>query len=72
MQQGIGSLKAKDGATTLGPWMVTADEFDVDSPISAYVGDELKGAVSSRGEGDWRFEDVISYITHGSTIERAT
>ncbi|WP_209446033.1 fumarylacetoacetate hydrolase family protein [Streptomyces sp. MZ04] len=71
MQLGIGVLKGKDGGTSLGPWLVTADEFDATVPISAYVGDELIGAgsVGDRKSGDWRFEDVISHISRGSTLE---
>ncbi|WP_107054973.1 hypothetical protein [Streptomyces aureocirculatus] len=33
-RQGIGVLKGKDGATTLGPWLMTPDEFDADTRVN--------------------------------------
>ncbi|MEU5958254.1 fumarylacetoacetate hydrolase family protein [Streptomyces sp. NPDC047525] len=71
MQMGIGVLKGKDGATTLGPWMLTADAFDPEDLINAYVGDQLiaTGRTGATAKGDWPFTDVISYLSRGSALE---
>ncbi|MGW2081794.1 fumarylacetoacetate hydrolase family protein [Streptomyces sp. NPDC001939] len=68
-QQGVGVLKAKDGATTLGPWLLTADEFDEDTTVSAYINDQLlaSGKISERR--DWDFGDIIAFASRGVDLE---
>ncbi|MGW6145612.1 fumarylacetoacetate hydrolase family protein [Streptomyces sp. NPDC055140] len=75
-QLGIGLLKAKDAATTLGPWLLTVDEFDEDTRLSAYVNGQLigSGKASDRrqyeeGFHDWDFPDVIAYASRGVDLE---
>ena len=74
MQGGLGPAKAKDFATTIGPWLVTPDELE-----PARVGDRLDlrmtvsinqaefGADSLAHMG-WSFEELISYATRGAWV----
>ena len=44
MQIGLGPAKGKDFATSIGPWIVTADELpSLDLDCKAYVNGELIG-----------------------------
>jgi 2-keto-4-pentenoate hydratase/2-oxohepta-3-ene-1,7-dioic acid hydratase in catechol pathway len=73
MQVGLGPAKGKDTATTLGPWLVTADEFVADGegflPISmtasingTVVGEDL---LSNMG---WPFADLVAYASRGTQV----
>lgn len=74
MQGGLGPAKAKDFATTVGPWLVTPDELD-----PARVGDrlDLRMTVSINGvefgsdslaHMGWSFEELISYASRGAWV----
>lgn len=71
-------LKGKDGATTLGPWFVTKDEFE---PYRSGKGFDIETNASvngrhiSRGNWatvDWSFGDVVAYVSRGSRIVPGT
>jgi len=71
----LGPAKGKDSATTLGPWLVTADELEpyVDADgflaldLRAYVNGELIGQDLLSNMG-WPFEELISYASRGTVV----
>ncbi|NKS55579.1 DUF2437 domain-containing protein [Rhodococcus hoagii] len=74
MSQGIGMGKAKDTAITLGPALVTVDEFE-DYRRDGRIAIELTAAVNdvevARGtldQMDWSFGELISYISRGVNL----
>jgi 2-keto-4-pentenoate hydratase/2-oxohepta-3-ene-1,7-dioic acid hydratase in catechol pathway len=74
MAMGLGPAKGKDGATTLGPMLVTPDELEsrrstkgFDLPMTAHVNDELVS--SGRWDSiDWDFADMITYASRGTWL----
>ncbi|MEU1980814.1 fumarylacetoacetate hydrolase family protein [Nocardia sp. NPDC019395] len=75
MQVSLGPAKGKDFATSLGPWIVTADELDpyrdadgfLDLACSVTVnGDEIgRDVLSNAG---WTFESMIAYASRDSGV----
>ncbi len=73
MKVRLGPAKGKDFGTSLGPWIVTADEFALDAegflPLRAevYVNDELIGEdlVSNMG---WPFPVLVAYASRNSCV----
>ena len=75
MQVSLGPAKGKDTATTLGPWLVTADEVEpfrgADGFLSLALTASVNGAVvgsdllSNMG---WPFEDLVAYASRGTTV----
>jgi 2-keto-4-pentenoate hydratase/2-oxohepta-3-ene-1,7-dioic acid hydratase in catechol pathway len=71
----LGPAKGKDSATTLGPWLVTADELepyrDADGflalDLRAHVNGELIGQDLLSNMG-WPFEELISYASRGTEV----
>jgi len=71
----LGPAKGKDSATTLGPWLVTADELepylDADGflalDLRAYLNGELVGQDLLSNMG-WPFEELISYASRGTVV----
>ena len=74
MRLGLGFCKAKDFANTLGPWIVTADEFE-----RFRSGDrldvDLRASINGRELGDdtlanmaWSFEELVAYASRGAWI----
>ncbi|MDP9864849.1 MULTISPECIES: fumarylacetoacetate hydrolase family protein [Streptosporangium] len=66
----IGQAKGKDGATTLGPWLVTPDElpFGPDGGLALQVRAEVNGRPVGEGRTDamdWSFGEVVSYASRG-------
>ncbi|MFJ9008546.1 fumarylacetoacetate hydrolase family protein [Streptomyces canus] len=71
----LGPSKSKDCATTLGPWLVTADEFadvwDEDGVLSLTTQVHLNGR---RTGGDttanmaWTFPELLAYASRGTTV----
>jgi 2-keto-4-pentenoate hydratase/2-oxohepta-3-ene-1,7-dioic acid hydratase in catechol pathway len=71
----LGPVKAKDTATSLGPWMVTPDELaprrsgkSFDLKMSASV----NGRQYSSGNADdlyWSFGQMISYASRGTRVQ---
>ncbi|MFI6393526.1 fumarylacetoacetate hydrolase family protein [Nonomuraea sp. NPDC050540] len=66
----IGQAKGKDGATTLGPWLVTPDELPFGPggrpalEVRAEVNGELVGAGRTDAM-DWTFGEVVAYASRG-------
>lgn len=73
MKVRLGPAKGKDFGLSLGPWIVTADEFALDAdgflPVRAevYVNDELIGEdlVSNMG---WPFPELVAYASRNSRV----
>jgi 2-keto-4-pentenoate hydratase/2-oxohepta-3-ene-1,7-dioic acid hydratase in catechol pathway len=74
MKSGLGPAKAKDFATTIGPWLVTPDELE-----PARIGDrlDLRMSVSVNGAEfgsdslarmGWSFEELVSYASRGAWV----
>ena len=68
----FGFVKGKDGAHTLGPYLVTADELErhrtpdgfLDLTMRSYVNGALLGE-DSLANMAWTFEELISYASRG-------
>jgi 2-keto-4-pentenoate hydratase/2-oxohepta-3-ene-1,7-dioic acid hydratase in catechol pathway len=74
LPMGCGPAKSKDGATTLGPLLVTADEIE---PHRAGKGFALSMTAAVNGEQisqgrwdsiDWDFADMIAYTSRGTEL----
>jgi 2-keto-4-pentenoate hydratase/2-oxohepta-3-ene-1,7-dioic acid hydratase in catechol pathway len=76
MQVGLGPAKGKDFATTLGPWIVTADELDPYRDADGFL--DLMCSVSINGvevgrdllsNMGWTFEAMLAYASRDSRVE---
>jgi 2-keto-4-pentenoate hydratase/2-oxohepta-3-ene-1,7-dioic acid hydratase in catechol pathway len=75
VRHSLGPVKAKDTATSLGPWLVTPDElasrrsgnsFDLEMTAS------VNGRPYSKGNADdlyWSFGQMISYASRGTRVQ---
>jgi 2-keto-4-pentenoate hydratase/2-oxohepta-3-ene-1,7-dioic acid hydratase in catechol pathway len=71
----FGFVKGKDGAHTLGPYLVTVDELErhrtpdgfLDLTMRSYINGELLGE-DSLANMAWTFEELISYASRGSVV----
>lgn len=74
MRGGLGPVKSKDFATTIGPWLVTADELE-----PARVGDRLDLRMSVFINGvefgqdtlahmGWSFAELVSYASRSAWV----
>jgi 2-keto-4-pentenoate hydratase/2-oxohepta-3-ene-1,7-dioic acid hydratase in catechol pathway len=76
MRLGLGPSKGKDFATTIGPWVVTADELDdcrdadgfLDLEMTVRVNDVPTGGDRS-GHMGWSFEHLVSYASRASWVK---
>jgi 2-keto-4-pentenoate hydratase/2-oxohepta-3-ene-1,7-dioic acid hydratase in catechol pathway len=75
MQVGLGPAKGKDTATTLGPWIVTADELephrDDDGFLALAMRAEVNGVLVGKdllSNMGWRFEDLVAYASRGAAV----
>jgi 2-keto-4-pentenoate hydratase/2-oxohepta-3-ene-1,7-dioic acid hydratase in catechol pathway len=71
----FGFAKGKDGAHTLGPWLVTADELGEhrtgDGYLDLTMTVELNGQVLSRdssASASWTFGELIAYASAGAPV----
>lgn len=74
MPLGLGPAKGKDGATTLGPWLVTADELadrrsgkGFELSMRAWINDEpvTEGSLDRL---DWSFPEMVAYASRGTWV----
>ena len=73
MKLNLGPCKGKDFATSLGPWLVTKDELDLEAtPQGAVLHGamtcEVNGEVLSRGEAgsmNWTFAQILQRTSYG-------
>lgn len=76
MKLKLGPSKGKDFATTIGPWVVTADELEgyrdedgfLDLQMAVKVNDEQVGADRSAHMG-WSFEQLVSHASRASWVK---
>ncbi|MFG1681226.1 fumarylacetoacetate hydrolase family protein [Nonomuraea sp. NPDC049269] len=75
MQVNLGPAKGKDTATTLGPWLVTADELapyrDTDGFLRLALTVTVNGAEVGRdllSNMGWPFEDLVAYASRGTWV----
>jgi len=74
MRQGLGPAKGKDGATSLGPWLVTPDELEdarSDNGFDLRMTATVNGKEYSQGnlsDLHWSFAQMISYASRGTTL----
>ena len=73
MKIGLGPAKGKDSVTTLGPWLVTADEFTVDD--DGFLDLDLRVSVNGVEVGHdrlanmgWPFEELVAYAARGTFV----
>jgi 2-keto-4-pentenoate hydratase/2-oxohepta-3-ene-1,7-dioic acid hydratase in catechol pathway len=75
MQVGLGPCKGKDFASTLGPWLVTADELEPYRDPDGFLALRLQVRVNGVRVGHdllsnmgWPFEDLVAYASRGTRI----
>jgi 2-keto-4-pentenoate hydratase/2-oxohepta-3-ene-1,7-dioic acid hydratase in catechol pathway len=73
MKVGLGPAKGKDSVTTLGPWLVTADEFTVDG--DGFLDLDMRVSVNGVEIGHdrlanmgWPFEELVAYAARGTRL----
>lgn len=74
MAFGLGPAKGKDGATTLGPMLVTVDELEpfrsggsYDLGMRAWIGDE-QVTDGSMAQMNWSWGEMLAYASRGTTL----
>jgi 2-keto-4-pentenoate hydratase/2-oxohepta-3-ene-1,7-dioic acid hydratase in catechol pathway len=75
MKVNLGPAKGKDFATTLGPWLVTADELEPYRDTEGYLQLTMSVRVNGTEVGQdllsnmgWPFEELISYASRGTEV----
>ncbi|MFJ8360869.1 fumarylacetoacetate hydrolase family protein [Streptomyces sp. NPDC093984] len=75
MKVGLGPCKGKDTATTLGPYLVTADELepcrDTDGFLRLALTAEINGEVVGKdllSNMSWTFEEMTAYASRGTVV----
>jgi 2-keto-4-pentenoate hydratase/2-oxohepta-3-ene-1,7-dioic acid hydratase in catechol pathway len=71
----LGPAKGKDFATTLGPWLVTADELEPYRDSEGFLALDLRASVNGELTGQdllsnmgWPFEELIAYASRGAQV----
>lgn len=75
MKVSLGPAKGKDSATTLGPWLVTADELEPYRDDDGFLALDLRVSVNGTEIGQdllanmgWPFEELIAYASRGTEV----
>ena len=75
MKVSLGPAKGKDFATTLGPWLVTADELEPYRDPDGFLALDMRVSVNGVETGQdllsnmgWPFEELISYASRGTMV----
>jgi 2-keto-4-pentenoate hydratase/2-oxohepta-3-ene-1,7-dioic acid hydratase in catechol pathway len=75
MRVSLGPAKGKDSATTLGPWLVTADELEPYRDDEGFLQLDMRVSVNGVEIGQdllsnmgWPFEELISYASRGTWV----
>ncbi|MET7451899.1 fumarylacetoacetate hydrolase family protein [Streptomyces sp. NPDC005574] len=75
MKVGLGPCKGKDTATTLGPWLVTADELEPHRDPDGFLRLALTAQVNGEVVGkdllsnmSWTFEEMTAYASRGTRV----
>jgi 2-keto-4-pentenoate hydratase/2-oxohepta-3-ene-1,7-dioic acid hydratase in catechol pathway len=71
----LGPAKGKDSATTLGPWLVTADELEPYRDDDGFLALDMRVSVNGTEVGQdllsnmgWPFEELIAYASRGTEV----
>ena len=69
MSVGLGPAKGKDFATSLGPWVVTPDEWspEDDHPMTVTVDGELWSSGSTAGRR-WSFAEMLAWVSRDEDV----
>jgi 2-keto-4-pentenoate hydratase/2-oxohepta-3-ene-1,7-dioic acid hydratase in catechol pathway len=74
VRQGLGPVKGKDTATSLGPWLVTPDELAARRTGRSFdleMRAEVNGQLYSKGNAAdlyWSFGQMVSYAARGTEV----
>ncbi|MCW2584001.1 MAG: Fumarylacetoacetase [Klenkia sp.] len=75
MRVGLGPAKGKDSATTLGPFLVTADELEPHRDEEGFLALDMRVSVNGALVGadllsnmGWPFEELIAYASRGTEV----
>ncbi|MBN6040291.1 fumarylacetoacetate hydrolase family protein [Amycolatopsis sp. 195334CR] len=75
MKVQLGPAKGKDSATTLGPWLVTADELEPFRDDDGFLALDLRVLVNGELVGQdllsnmgWPFEELLAYASRGTRV----
>jgi len=75
MRVGLGPAKGKDTSTTLGPWLVTADELEPYHDAEGFLALDLRVSVNDSEVGQdllsnmgWPFEELVAYASRGTQV----
>ncbi|MFH9040663.1 fumarylacetoacetate hydrolase family protein [Streptomyces sp. NPDC017966] len=75
MKVGLGPCKGKDTATTLGPYLVTADELEPYRDADGFLRLALTAEVNGEKVGEdllsnmsWAFEEMVAYASRGTRV----
>ncbi|MGS0684303.1 fumarylacetoacetate hydrolase family protein [Nakamurella sp. GG22] len=75
MRVNLGPAKGKDFASTLGPWLVTADELDPYRDPDGFLALEMSVSVNGSLVGNdllsnmgWPFEELVAYASRGAQV----
>jgi len=71
----LGPAKGKDFATTLGPWIVTADELEPYADADGFLGLDLRVSVNGTELGQdllsnmgWPFPELVAYASRNTWV----
>ncbi|GHB84727.1 hydroxylase [Streptomyces umbrinus] len=75
MKVGLGPCKGKDTATTLGPYLVTADELEKYRDADGFLRLALTAEINGEAIGEdllsnmsWTFEEMVAYASRGTVV----
>ncbi|MFI5551926.1 fumarylacetoacetate hydrolase family protein [Streptomyces sp. NPDC051738] len=75
MKVGLGPCKGKDTATTLGPYLITADELEPYRDADGFLRLALTASVNGEVVGEdllsnmsWTFEEMVAYASRGTWV----
>src|SRR3954463_10778037 len=75
MRVNLGPAKGKDSATTLGPWLVPADELEPYRDDDGFLALDMRVSVNGTEVGQdllsnmgWPFEELIAYASRGTEV----
>ena len=75
MKVNLGPAKGKDFASTLGPWLVTADELEPYRDPDGFLALEMSVSVNGTQVGNdllsnmgWPFEELVAYAARGAQV----
>ncbi|MEU9362019.1 fumarylacetoacetate hydrolase family protein [Streptomyces sp. NPDC048301] len=75
MKVGLGPCKGKDTATTLGPYLVTADELGPHRDADGFLRLAMRAEVNGQVVGEdllsnmsWTFEEMTAYASRGTRV----